>query len=305
MLEMLQRLEEEQRADIIDADDEDNDDDLMQRFSNIDLDNTDPQLIWDLLSNKEREEFQHMLNHFDQSDIHLPAYTPWWEQENVKWSEEIELPDFRKMTKPETQSSSHWVWNLLHLLGTYSYLMRHTMGELSECPEETISVCEMISENVLYSTAAACPFNNVDDVIADLFNHISQYEDHTQTNKRNQIQYPRYYSLRLLLLEDLSLLLNVCQKAIHDFWKSLNEMITNHKKKKKRNLLAVRKLYFYVAAAAYLIEDRERLKMIQVIIKNEINKTRIEKEGFERDFQAAEDAMKQYQQQQKKKIEEL
>ncbi|KAI9483915.1 MAG: hypothetical protein EXX96DRAFT_158867 [Benjaminiella poitrasii] len=310
MLEVLQRLEEEQKMDAIDLDDDDDDEnDLTQRFSNIDLDNTDPQLIWDLLSVKEREEFQHMLKDFNQSNIYLPSYTPWWEQDSQEWTEELDLPDFEKMTKPETRSGSHWLWNLLHLVGTYSYLMRHAMGDLLEYPQETLSVCEAISENILYSTAASCPFNSVGSVVVDLVNHITQFEDHTPSAKRNQVQHQRYYDLQLLILEDIKRLLSVCQRAMHNFWKTLDRMMKNNKKNKKRHLLALRKLHFYVAAAAYFIHDQDRLTMIKLAIENEINKTTIEKEGFERDFKAAEDAIKQYQQQQeekeKVKIEEL
>ncbi|CAO3632148.1 unnamed protein product [Mucor fragilis] len=280
MLEMLKRLEEENDPnDLIDSDDEDDgqDNELMQRFANIDIDNTDPDLIWDLLSDKERLEFEQVLKSGDWNKLDIPAYQPWWKQhvsliqDNQQDHQDDRpvmpktVPDFTKMTQPATRSSPHLAWNLLHLLGTYSYLMRHSSGDLLEDPEDTAKVCEQLSVNVLYSKAADCPFQSVGDVVEDLTERIIDQENTTALTKR-EFNNQRRYDLRLLLLQDLeSLLMNDCIRAIR--------------------------------------------QVIHMAIQGETTRVQTEKEEFLRDFEAAQDAIKKRQQQkqqaEKIKIQEL
>ncbi|KAL0572942.1 hypothetical protein ABG067_009232 [Albugo candida] len=111
------------------------------------------------------------------------------------------------------------------------------------------------------------------------------------------------YDLKILLLFDLEDLLKECRRATSDFLQALDHI----PKKNKATLLAIRKLYFYFAAACYL--DKERIKIIQLAIENELKKVKAEKEEFQRDFEAAQDAIKLHQQQKagksKVKIQEL
>lgn len=318
---MLKRLEEENDPnDLLDSDDEDDeqDNELMQRFANIDIENTDPDLIWDLLSDKERLEFEQALKSGDWNKLDIPTYQPWWKHQVslIQDSQQDDqddrpvmpktVPDFTKMTQPATRSSPHLAWNLLHLLGTYSYLMRHSLGDLLEDPEDTVKVCEELSVNVLYSKAADCPFQSVGDVVEDLTERIIDREN-TSTSSKREFSTQRRYDLRLLLLQDLESLMNDCIRAMYDFWQAINQMANAKKKNKKSLLLAARKLYFYLAAAGYL--DHDRRQVIHMAIQGETTRVQTEKEEFLRDFEAAQDAIKKHQQQQQQankiKIQEL
>lgn len=330
MLEMLKRLEEENDPnDLMDSDDDDEEEEgqeneLMNRFANIDIENTDIDLIWGLLSDKERLDFEQVLKDLektgDWNKLDLPNYQPWWkhhisliqdddeeeEKDHKKPALPKTVPDFTKLTQVATRSSPHLAWNLLHLLATYSYLMRHSLGDLLEDPEDTANVCEELSANVLYSKAAECPFQNVGDVVADLTERIIDRENITAMGKR-EFNNQRRYDLRLLFLQDMEALLNDCIRAMYDFWQAINQIANTRKKDKKSLLLAARKLYFYLAAAGYL--DKERLKVLQLAIQNETNRVKTEKEEFLRDFEAAQDAIRKHQQQkqeaEKIKIQEL
>lgn len=330
MLEMLKRLEEENEPDdlLLEDNQEDDDDEedqhqrLIERFGNIDIENTDPSLIWDLLSDKERKEFEvvlHELEHTGNWDkLHLPSYIPWWKQpiplitdEEEEIDEESDipqlpatLPNFEKMTQPATRSSTHLAWNLLNILATYSYLMRHTLGDLLEDIKDTIDIAQTLSAHVLYSTAPECPYTSVTDVVGDIVERIITLEDRSDLNKRGKPNSQKRYDLKILLLEDLDALLKECRRATSDFWQALDHI----PKKNKPTLLATRKLYFYFAAACYL--PRERADILHMAIESELAKTKTEKEEFQRDFEAAQDAIKQHKQQQqeqksKVKIQEL
>ncbi|KAI8647703.1 hypothetical protein BD408DRAFT_427692 [Parasitella parasitica] len=324
MLEMLKRLEEENDpTDLLESDDDD-ENELVNRFANIDIENTDPDLIWSLLSDKERIEFEQALKHLEKTGkwekLELPNYQPWWKhhvplvQESSDEMAQADrmpdlpktVPDFTKITQPTTRTSPHIVWNLLHLLATYSYLMRHTLGEMLEDPGVTENVCQELSANVLFSKAADCPFKNVGDVVGDLTERIIDRENTTIMAKR-AFDNQKRYGLKLLLLQDMSDLLNVCVRAMHDFWQTIDQITNAHKKKRKTFLLASRKLHFYLAAAGYL--EKDRLGVIQLAIQNEADRVEIEKQEFLRDFQAAQDAIKKRQQQmqdaEKIKIQEL
>ncbi|CEP07005.1 hypothetical protein [Parasitella parasitica] len=310
MLEMLKRLEEENDpSDLLDSDDDENE--LTSRFANIDIDNTDPDLIWGLLSDKERIEFEQALKDLKQSGkwgkLEIPDYQPWWKhplpliqesgdedmQVNGKPDLPKTVPDFTKMTQPATRSSPHLAWNLLHLLAIYSYLMRHTLGDMLEDPGDTVNVCKELSAQVLFSNAADCPFQNVGDVVGDFTERII-YRESTTTIAKQAFNNQKRYDLRLLVLQDMEDLLNDCVRAIYNFWQIIDKIANAKKKNKKSLLLAARKLYFYLAAAGYL--EKDRLKIIQLAIQNEKDRVKAEKEEFLRDFEAAQDAIQKHQQ---------
>lgn len=320
---MLKRLEADNDPnDLLDDDEDDEDEEhheLMERFGNIDIENTDPDLIWDLLSDKERKEFEVVLSELehtgDWDKLNLPTYIPWWketisliqddedEQESKVPELPNKLPDFEKMTQPATRSSPHLAWNLLNILATYSYLMRHAMGNILEDPQDTLNITKVLSADVLYSNAAECPYTSVTDVVGDIVERIIQLEDKSDVSKRGKLNNNRRYDLKLLLLHDLQDLLKESRRATADFWQVLNQLA----KKNKTIILATRKLYFYFAAACYL--DKDRIEILNSAINHASTQTKLEKEDFQKDFQAAQDAITQHQQQKenegKIKIQEI
>ena len=318
MLAMLKRLEEENDPEDLFSDDDEQLSELQQRFEHIDIENTDPAQIWDLLSDQERKEFEVTLKELQHSGdwdkLHMPTYIPWWKQSIplIQEQEDEEsdipqlpatLPNFETMTKAATRDSPHLAWNLLNILATYSYLMRHCLGELLEDIKDTIKHAKILSAHVLYSNRPECPYTSVGDVIGDIVERIISIEDGSDIHKRGKMNNHKRYDLRILLLQDADDLLKECRRATCDFWQALDHI----PKKEKLTQLAVRKLYFYFAAACYL--DRERMDIIRMGIQAELNKVKAEKEEFQRDFEAAQNAIKQHREQKERdsivKIQEL
>lgn len=312
---MLQRLEADNDPDDILEDDQDEEEnyELMERFRNIDIENTDPDLIWDLLSDKERKEFQGVLNELqhdgDWDKFDMPTFIPWWKEDvslihDPEEEHETEvpelpqtLPDFEKMTKPAARSSPYLAWNLLHILATYSYLIRHSMGDLLEDLKDTVNITETLSAEVLFSNAASCPYSSVGDIVADIVERIIRLQDKSDMIRRGKLNNNRRYDLKILLLQDMQDLLKKSANAMFDFWQTLNQ------KKTRAAILATRKLYFYFAAACYL--DKERTEILTSAIQNELTKTRVEKQDFQNEFEAAQNAIKQHEKESKVKIQEL
>lgn len=312
MLAMLQRLEEEQQQEqeFLETDDEEANDELLERFKNIDLDNTDPDLIWDLLSDKERKEFESVLAEIQTTGqwgkLHMPTYEPWWQEQSPLIYEDTEmpsekpelldtLPDFTKMSKPESRSSPHLAWNLIHILALYSYLMRQSMGDLTEDLENTVQQCKEISVHVLFSTVPECPYTGVYDVIVDLVERMLESKTPIQHNNNST---HRRFDLQVLLLQDVDLLLKEPARAVYHLYQAFDQLA----KKKKPTVLATRKLYFYLAVAGYM--DKQRTEVLHTAIQNELVRVEAEKQEFQQGFEAAQDAIEAYQKQQKK-IQEL
>ncbi|KAI8077651.1 hypothetical protein BDF21DRAFT_445029 [Thamnidium elegans] len=318
MLEMLQRLEADNDSNGILEDDQEEEEEeekyeLIERFGNIDIENTDPDLIWDLLSDKEREEFQGVLNELqhdgDWDKFNLPTFIPWWKEDislirDPKEEHETKvpelpqtLPDFEKMTKPAARSSPYLAWNLLHILATYSYLIRHSMGDLLEDINDTVNITETLSAEVLFSNAASCPYSCVGDIVGDIVERIIRLQDKSDMIRRGKLNNNRRYDLKILLLQDMQDLLKKSAYATFDFWQALNQ------KKTRATMLATRKLYFYFAAACYL--DKKRTDILISAMQNELTKIRVEKEDFQNEFEAAQNAIKQHEKESKVKIQEL
>ncbi|KAI8069749.1 uncharacterized protein B0P05DRAFT_580498 [Gilbertella persicaria] len=308
MLAMLQRLEQENQA--LDLDDDDHYESMLDRFSQIDIEHTDANVIWDLLSDQERKEFEHVLHNVEKTGDwhawHLPSYSPWWEASSLIQEQDqsipgpvlpASLPDFTRLTQPATRSSPHIVWNGLSILATYSYLMRHAMGDLLEDTRDTLCLCEVLSANVLFSNAATCPYEGVEDVVGDVVARIIDWEDKATT--RPSFNHIRRYDLKLLLLHDLEVLQKESKRAIFDFWHTMD--CISKQTRKKKVVLATKKLYFYFAAACYL----DKQDMVQLAIQHETQKIEKEKQAFQRDFEAAKEAMKQYQKSNSTKIQIL
>ncbi|RCH95690.1 hypothetical protein CU098_001672 [Rhizopus stolonifer] len=241
MLAMLQRLEQENQA--LDLDDDDHYESMLDRFSQIDIEHTDANVIWDLLSDQERKEFEHVLHNVEKTGDwhawHLPSYSPWWEASSLIQEQDqsipgpvlpASLPDFTRLTQPATRSSPHIVWNGLSILATYSYLMRHAMGDLLEDTRDTLCLCEVLSANVLFSNAATCPYEGVEDVVGDVVARIIDWEDKATT--RPSFNHIRRYDLKLLLLHDLEVLQKESKRAIFDFWHTM-DCISKQTRKKK------------------------------------------------------------------------
>ncbi|KAI8876062.1 hypothetical protein K501DRAFT_338322 [Backusella circina FSU 941] len=299
MMEMLRRLQEENNEgeELLQEEDDEDDDDFISRFEDLDLDQCDASTIWKLLSEKERGEFEAALKTGNLQDFALPLFQPWWWKghniiQDMQVAPDIPnlpdpFPDFEKLTKPQARDNPQLLWNMLNILSTYSYLVRHTMGDLLDDVDDTLHIISSLSADVLYSTTAGCSFTGVSDVVTEIVQQISNVEQ----GSNNKPSHLRHYELKLLLLEDLKTLTvdDFHIRAIHDFWQALDQISKHKKKKKKSLLLAVRKLYFYLAAACY----KPRLATLHFAIETEHTNVTLQKEEFEREYDAAKCAMEE------------
>ncbi|KAI8359967.1 hypothetical protein BD560DRAFT_426087 [Blakeslea trispora] len=319
MLEMLQRLEQDNQEFEEEHQDDAKYEALLEKFSEMDIENTDPDLIWNLLSEQEREEFKGSLKELQEmgnwSQWGLPDYTPWWLESTPLISDAqdtmslrrptlpSQLPDFSKLTQPSTRSSPHIMWYLLHILGTYAYLMRHTMGDLLEDKETVLALCQTLSADVLYSNVAGCPFASVNDLIGNLVERIIEWEEHSAIQKRGAYNPKRRYDIQLMILRDLKQLLREAGLAMSDFWQTMDKIQCSYKKKRKSHVLATRKLYFYFAAACFI--DQKKIDVLLPAIENEIKRSEAEKEELLKYVEAAKDAIDQFKKSNTSKIQEL
>lgn len=308
MLAMLKRLEDEDETeDLLREDEQEN---LLERFKHINLEEADSEEIWELLPEKERKQFESLVSRLGSNLSHpfdLPHYIPWWTVDRPKGIQEVEeeqdstipqlpneLPDLKTMTKQTT--SPHLIWNLIHILAIYSYLMRRSTGDLLEHPQDTLQVIEKLSVHVLFSTAPSCPYRSIEDVLGDIVERVLHLQEQRLEKQRSGTR----YDLKLLLLKDLTFLVPECNRATFDLWQVLKEV---PEKKKKKVALAIRKLYFYWAVACSL--EGDRLDIISAMVRNTLSKVEIEKKEFEQDHERAQQAMKEHQKSSTSKIQEI
>ena len=73
MLEMLKKLEEQDRE----AEDDLDADDLGERLGEIDINTADPEEVWSAMTENERKEFESAVKSGEISDI-IDVWVPWW-----------------------------------------------------------------------------------------------------------------------------------------------------------------------------------------------------------------------------------
>ncbi|CAO3693231.1 unnamed protein product [Rhizopus stolonifer] len=222
--------------------------------------------------------------------LDLPDYIPWWRLDIPKIYDidyESPLPSLPTTTSlPKiSELKPHLIWNLLHILIVYSYLMRHTTGQLLQDHSVTIHTVIALSDHLLFSNAASCPFGSVDDVMTDAVERILRLQDTHNAKAR--------YDLKRLLLQDLVCLLPHAQHAVLDLWQAMSKL----RPKKKSLSLAVHKVYYYGAVAVAIDTD-----FVMAVIKEALHRLDIDQKEFEKDCQAAKLAI---QKQQQVKIKEL
>lgn len=331
MLELLRQFEEENDAAVLEDEQEEEGDDIEQRFSNMNIGDADASEIWNRLSAKEREEFEALVNGKEQWN--LTDFRPWWQHDTTKRvrfvqeqeEEEAErsplsmptpalpepIPDIKSLTKKIPEDGSPLQWNLVHILLTYCYLVRHTLGDPLEDPESTLQVIRQLSASVLFSTAPGFLFSNANEVIVDVVDKIMEYEKDDLTTRTSN----KRGSLQLVLLKDVQCLFEKTEeeeaagivRAVGDLWRTLDVVSKREKETQKRKaaVLAAKKAYFYLAYAAFLSsESRKTLSYLQVVIAAEQERINVDEQLFTAQQQAAEKAMQMKKRQSSIKIVE-
>ncbi|KAI8384804.1 uncharacterized protein BYT42DRAFT_512541 [Radiomyces spectabilis] len=306
MLELLRRFEAENDTAQLEEEEgeKDEEDDLLERFGNLDIEKADMDEIWDKLTEKERQEFQSLLSQETAAAdmLSLPPYQPWWEQNDSsslihdltdaedqvdKGNSVPPLPvvaEFESLFKGKP--SLQLTWNMMNIAMTYCYAMRRTLGTLEEDLADTVHVIETVSAPVLFRFSGACDYAKVEDVAADAVEGILRLENDMQGSRRTQ--------LTLLLLNDLLQLLQHSQRqdlvrALGHLWQTLQT--ASQQLKKKKISLAARKAYFHVSFAIQA-SKQQGLSFMESMVRAERDRLRVDEETFTRQERAAAEALK-------------
>ncbi|XP_026754590.2 zinc finger HIT domain-containing protein 2 [Galleria mellonella] len=181
MLDILKKMQEQDEQDldipeelleddhsVVDSDDEE-EIDLHERIKDLNLD--DPDAVWNVLTEDERNEFEALLNQGEVGSI-IPQWEPWWMYrkeekvvEDVSYNIELEekLKDCPplKMVPPlssltTVQPSPAIKFNITNIIASYVFLMRYFNGEM-DVVEGTISflnICANLDTNMNFEDLA-------------------------------------------------------------------------------------------------------------------------------------------------------
>ncbi|VVC42257.1 Zinc finger, HIT-type [Cinara cedri] len=157
MIDILKRVYGENEESESDSDDDDLTN-LNERLNGIDLDNSEE--VWNLLTDSEKAEFEHLVKSGDITKI-LPEYTPWWclpiekqlvteVGENIKDNELPSLltniPNLSILSK---KSPSEFIqWNLVNIITPYVFLIRYYNGKHKSYLSEFINGLYSLSSNL-------------------------------------------------------------------------------------------------------------------------------------------------------------
>ncbi|XP_075233384.1 zinc finger HIT domain-containing protein 2 [Lycorma delicatula] len=192
MLEILKRLHENVIDDgdedgDLDSDDDvvdDNDNDLVDRLKDIDLNDTDK--VWNKLTDREKKEFEELLKSGDVSDI-LPKFEPWWnyrddrkiiDLEEISYFENVhkkKCPNINEKSvtplyKISKISPAPTVcYNLMNVLAAYSFIVRYFNGDHFEFINEATILLISISNNL----SSNQNFDDFESAVQNVFLEIS------------------------------------------------------------------------------------------------------------------------------------
>jgi hypothetical protein len=275
---------------------------LEQRFADMDIATTDAAQIWDLLSPQEQHEFQALTKMDAWQGLDLPDYEPWWMAQvsmvtDLSSSSEdtvsdipalpTAIPALSALTK--APPAPHLVFHLVHVLMTYAYLARQTMGDLADDLEGGSHSVACLSQAVLFSTTPA-PLANLSDVCTDLRRQINHLQHSTE-------------ALDLTLLTDVEHLLtkDYAIRAVGELYQLLD--YANKERKRKKISLAARKAYFFMAYANDLGQDQR--EVLVAAVRTECQRLQMDQDVFEKQRKVARRARDELKRQEGAKIVEL
>ncbi|KAK9499032.1 hypothetical protein O3M35_003548 [Rhynocoris fuscipes] len=162
MIEVLQRVKEfDENNTGYSSDDSDDIESINNRLEGVNLDDAD--LVWDKLTDEERQEFLNLIKEGDVSEL-LPIWEPWWDKTykkpKVRFADEtddesylIKCPKVPKnipiLSKITNIKPSEYIFNnLVNVLGSYSIMCRYCNGEHNTMPKEATTILLSISKNL-------------------------------------------------------------------------------------------------------------------------------------------------------------
>ncbi|PAA48648.1 hypothetical protein BOX15_Mlig029957g1, partial [Macrostomum lignano] len=160
MAEVLRRRLAQEAEEKLMVDDviEDEEDDLASRLAGVDLDavDIDADALWRQLTPSERRRFVRSLETGECADC-LPEVTPWWQgpvRDAEKEPPTLSAPDAALVAslRPDPASTTRRLpppsplmpLVLLEALLTYAYSMRLSNCDLTDCPDQLITCCQLL-----------------------------------------------------------------------------------------------------------------------------------------------------------------
>lgn len=277
---------------------------LEQRFADMDIATTDASQIWNLLSPQEQHEFQALTKMDGWQGLDLPDYEPWWMAPasmvtDLSSSSEdpvsdipalpTAIPALSALTK--APPAPHLVFHLVHVLMTFAYMARQTMGDLAEDLEGGVQSVACLSQAVLFSTpTTSVALSNLSDVCTDLRRQINHLQPSTP-------------ALDLTLLTDVEHLLtkDYAIRALGELYQLLD--YANKERKQKKVSMAARKAYFFMAYANDLGQDQRDLLL--ATLRTECQRLQMDHDVFEKQRKVARRARDEHKRQGGAKIVEL
>ncbi|CAO3577344.1 unnamed protein product [Absidia cylindrospora] len=295
---------------------------LEQQFEDMDIAKTDASLIWDLLSPQERHDFQALMKMDAWQGLDLPEYEPWWtvpvsvvtdldsdHGDDIGVSDIPPLPTAIPALSAILKSppAPHLIFHLLHVLMTYAYLARQTMGDLADDIEYGVQSTYCLSHAVLFSTATNSnnPFQGIGDVLTDIRRQINDLEHQNSITSS---------ALDIMLLQDAEYLLthgkDYAIRALGEIYQlldhaskdktlvlpSLSSSSTSAAATRKKVGLAARKAYFFMAYANHLKHSQEEdqqqhVELLVMAIRTEYRRLQHDQDVFDAHRKVAKDAL--------------
>ncbi|KAI8340682.1 hypothetical protein BC941DRAFT_467852 [Chlamydoabsidia padenii] len=281
---------------------------MEQRFADMDIANTDASMIWDMLSPQEQHEFQALMKMDTWQGLDLPEYEPWWITQASKVidldddddDDDNTITDIPALPTAipalsdimKSPPAPHLIFHLVHVLMTYTYLARQTMGDLADDLDYGMRSVSCLSQGVLFSSSSNdnAQLYNLNDVCTDL---------------RRQINDSTTAVLDITLLKDVEhLLTNGKDYAVRalgelyqllDFASKEKQLFVSPSVKitRKKVGLAARKAYFFMVYTNHLKqqEQEQQLDLLVASIRNEHKRLQMDQDVFEAQRKVARNAM--------------
>ena len=162
MVDILQRMNDDQDDEGVDSDDDEDPLDLADRLRGVNLD--DAGETWAALTQEERNQFSELLRSGDVTSV-LPDWRPWWsvKKKVVKIQElgveEDNQEEYRKhcpqlinnipsFSSICIKSSPCIKYGLLNVLYGYCYAVKYFHGDYSDTFQELVNIVQLLSHNL-------------------------------------------------------------------------------------------------------------------------------------------------------------
>ncbi|CAH1766043.1 7977_t:CDS:2 [Entrophospora sp. SA101] len=240
MLNFLRKFEQENdetiKESIYQDQDLEDEEDIIERFKDINIDSADFQTIWNKLTEKERQEF--LEGKIENFIVELELWKPWWQSLN-----------FAK--KPPNPGI---IYNLVNILYAYAYTCRFFNGEILENLEESCLVIWDLSP--ILSSNQNLVYENASHAISMSLQ---------LTLKNTKYKQPPDFSY--LIINDIISLLSTHENTLAALSDLLNlfQKFNSSASSKQKSFLNGKKIEFYLSYTGYLLSiDKEKEKFDKV-----------------------------------------